>query len=247
MAATSEGRRLTEQHRLAQARLGADTVNRLMNLWVILNAETGRLKVDEWVGAVEMVIDRQYGVSAAMAREYYTTFRVAELAEASRLLEFPTPVLPAATVRASMIATGPARIASALAGGMDLPAATLRAQVASAREAMRLSLAGGRRQLLGAVEADTAALGWARVSSGAPCAFCAMLLSRGPVYKTQRTASFQSHPSCGCTAEPFFKSDQPWPPGARSAKAFWNSVTPGHSDQLNAFRRAWEGRSGVEK
>lgn len=50
---------------------------------------------------------------------------------------------------------------------------------------------------------DTARLnraGWARQLSGAePCAFCAMLVSRGPVYSRQ-SVNFDSHNHCDCTA-----------------------------------------------
>ena len=50
---------------------------------------------------------------------------------------------------------------------------------------------------------DTARLnraGWARQLTGAePCAFCAMLVSRGPVYSRQ-SVNFESHNHCDCTA-----------------------------------------------
>lgn len=45
-------------------------------------------------------------------------------------------------------------------------------------------------------------LGWARVLSGETnCAFCAMLASRGAVYKSEKTAGFEPHPKCDCHAE----------------------------------------------
>lgn len=50
---------------------------------------------------------------------------------------------------------------------------------------------------------DTARLnraGWARQLTGAEsCAFCAMLVSRGAVY-SRKTANFQTHNHCDCTA-----------------------------------------------
>lgn len=48
---------------------------------------------------------------------------------------------------------------------------------------------GARRTLLNGVEADRQCLGWARYDPRPPtCAFCAMMISRGPAYKSARTA-----------------------------------------------------------
>lgn len=55
-------------------------------------------------------------------------------------------------------------------------------------QAMKEAENGGRRTNLWAVEDDPAVKGWARVQGGEDsCAFCSMLISRGPVYKTQPT------------------------------------------------------------
>lgn len=45
---------------------------------------------------------------------------------------------------------------------------------------------------------------WRRVSDGNPCGWCAMLVSRGPVYRSEDRAGMgrRYHTRCGCTAEP---------------------------------------------
>lgn len=53
-------------------------------------------------------------------------------------------------------------------------------------------------------------LGWARVLVGeVNCGFCAVLASRGPVYKSEKTAGFRAHTGCDCEAVLVVKG-QPW-------------------------------------
>lgn len=68
-----------------------------------------------------------------------------------------------------------------------------------------------------------ASIGWRRVSDGDPCAFCAMLVTRGPVYTSRDKALHTTnpapgipagtlhkyHPHCGCTVEIVYDDWQP--------------------------------------
>jgi hypothetical protein len=54
-------------------------------------------------------------------------------------------------------------------------------------------------------QADPDAVGWRRISGGG-CRFCRMLAERGAVYKSD-TARFAAHPSCRCTAQPVFTTN----------------------------------------
>lgn len=105
---------------------------------------------------------------------------------------------------------------------------------------MRQALAGGRDTIAAAVDDDKDALGWARATSGACCAFCAMLAGRGPVYG-EDTADFQAHDHCTCTSEPVFSHDQAWPSGSREFQDRWNSATAGlgGQDAITAFRNSF--------
>lgn len=88
----------------------------------------------------------------------------------------------------------------------------------------------GRRTILQAVGQDDRAQGWARVQGGLEsCAFCLTLISRGPVYKSEETASFSAHDNCDCKATPVFHEDR------------W----PGRSDYLEA-RKIWDKAQGKD-
>jgi hypothetical protein len=92
---------------------------------------------------------------------------------------------------------------------------------------------GGRRTALNAVRGETRRVGFARVATGREtCAFCLMLVSRGPVYKTELKAGAKHegaaeiletkntvsddelddlmtrwHPGCDCKVVPVFDED----------------------------------------
>jgi hypothetical protein len=124
----------------------------------------------------------------------------------------------------------------------------------AAGQAGRMVMDGARDTILDAVHKDPRAIGWARVSDGDPCHFCAMLLSREVFYKSKKSATraiygdgMEFHPNCGCTAIEVFSQDQydnsdlfrenrkyrdEW-------KAVTNSDDPLYADThaLNAWRR----------
>lgn len=111
--------------------------------------------------------------------------------------------------------------------------------------AVRHARAAGIDRIRDAVQYDQQATGWARVHLGskAPCGFCAMLISRGPVYKSEETAGFAAHNGCECHPEPLFRGQGGAFPGHEQYdryQALWDEVNARHSgrDALNAFRRA---------
>lgn len=103
---------------------------------------------------------------------------------------------------------------------------------------------------------DTAAsageeIGWARVTTSPhPCAFCAMLASRGPVYTSERTALYRGysvdayHFHCDCRATLVFKG-KPWHGQAdyERLQDLWTASTSRKSGKaaIAAFRSALGG------
>jgi hypothetical protein len=82
-----------------------------------------------------------------------------------------------------------------------------------AAAAQRLVMNGGRSTVWTNTQHDRRALGYIRVSpTGTPCGWCAMLLSRGAVYKSSATAEYSDgdkyHDHCRCTAEPVYTATQ---------------------------------------
>lgn len=115
----------------------------------------------------------------------------------------------------------------------------------------------GTTALSNATLADTRAKGWARVPEPGCCAFCALLATRGPVYKagsfTASNAQFTGpgdvkvHDHCRCGIEPVFNAYEP-SAQIRDWQNLYNQSTGsvyGMKGKQKAFRRAFEGRSNA--
>jgi hypothetical protein len=98
----------------------------------------------------------------------------------------------------------------------------------------RLAMRGGRDTITQATIADPHALGWERIISAGACGFCAMLASRGAVYK-ERSVQFRAHDHCTCTAQVIFEGQEPT---GKVLTEEWRKVTAGKSGA--AARSAWE-------
>lgn len=84
----------------------------------------------------------------------------------------------------------------------------------------RMTLNGARNELWSLSGRDKRVIGYVRLSrTGTPCGWCAMLISRGPVYRSESTASFKGgaavyadgntyHDNCHCYAMPVFGVQQ---------------------------------------
>jgi hypothetical protein len=83
----------------------------------------------------------------------------------------------------------------------------------------------------------------ARGTGPNPCAFCAMLASRGFVYSSEQAAAFEAHIHCHCYPIVRWVSNAQLPPLSQFFKDQWHDVTAGygttdgHPDALNAWRR----------
>jgi hypothetical protein len=120
--------------------------------------------------------------------------------------------------------------------------------VESSGAATRHVLTGGRQSLLTLVEGDMQAIGWVRVTDGDPCYFCAMLASRGPVYKrnsfSQSDPRFTGpgtvkvHDHCACTLEAVYSRNSAWPGRAQEFHRLWNQHIRNRYSGAEA-RRQW--------
>ena len=107
----------------------------------------------------------------------------------------------------------------------------------------QLVLDQGRDTIIGATNTDRKAKGWARIPEPDACAFCAMLSTRGAVYK-EDTVGFKAHNNCRCHVEPVFTHYEP-SAQIREWDALYKSATKGATGDvglLTLFRRAYEGR-----
>lgn len=250
MASTDAGRRLTEAHRLAQARLGAQTVLLLRSAWPLLDPTDLDGTAARWLRVTTPLVARQHLASASLAASYYRAFRFAEVGEGGY---FPSldEMADLRAVTTSLTVTGPIGIKDRMRSAIPLARAVEAAEAGAAAAGMRHALNGGRNTILNAVRGDRTALGWIRVTSADPCAFCALLASRGPVFKDGDTFSASDarfvgdddakvHDSCFCGIEPVYRPDSEWPGRAREWAVLYADAARGESDPLNAFRRAYE-------
>lgn len=240
MAATVEARRLTEAHRLAQARLGAQVVAQLAAVFPLLDPEDIDATVERWLTAATSVIRSGRTTSARLAATYLTTFRALELGiDAGPFVPTLAETVESARVETSLIVTGPAAILAGSARLRPLRTVVDIARSQSSAAGMRHVLNGGRDTVLQSTDGDRKALGWARATSGRACSFCALLASRGAVYKAD-TVDFQAHDHCSCSAEPVYRPDAALPAGASRYADLYQQAKNEGGDIHAAFRRLYE-------
>lgn len=258
MALTSAGRQLTRAHRFGQLQIRAAAAADTLTIWAAgfdpadINGSWTALEP-----AVLAVTNDYRSQSSNLAAAYYQTHRQAEGVPGRAEPRLAVP--PSREVmRHSLSFYGRAVPHRLLQAG---------AQDVSARAAVQLlggvgrHVANGGRETIGASTlADRQAVGMARITVGTPCAFCAMLASRGPVYKSPETAAggrwsgadqaFKVHDHCACTVEPVYQRGEwaeQWPEAAQY-RDLWNQAQSEASaagelhrgtsnDALNAFRR----------
>ncbi|WP_424889174.1 hypothetical protein [Streptomyces sp. XH2] len=95
----------------------------------------------------------------------------------------------------------------------------------AARTGSQIAEDGGREALAEAVRGDPKALGYYRETDADPCAWCAMLASRGAVYKSAATAGLSDgqryHPDCHCQPRPIFSRTHTLPEANQRYMRLW--------------------------
>lgn len=157
--------------------------------------------------------------------------------------------------------TGPVAWKRGLAeSGSEMVASRVMAD-ALAGSAQRLALAGSRETIAGTVRRSRGVVvGWRRVPDADPCAWCAMLASRGAVYTSgaaagrvvsrrgTRELGMSFHDNDQCTVEPLYRGEDE-PAYVDDLYRQWLEVTEGLSGDaaIRAWRRHWEGRDRQEE
>lgn len=238
MALTALGRALTSQFRVAQLGVRSKMLGSLLKLWPLLDVRRLDATAPEWLRLSTLTIAEHRRESARLAARYYEQLRAVELPDVepyrARLLDSVPETEADEAIRTSLIVTGPVAIKKATQritnlAEVDSPAASERA-LATVHEtaltqvegaAVRHVLNGGRDLLREEGARDVRALAFARVSDGDPCYFCALMISRGFVYRTKKAAGrnandrfdgpglYKFHDRCACTVAPVFDRDTP--------------------------------------
>lgn len=116
----------------------------------------------------------------------------------------------------------------------------------------RFVTVAGHEQIFENIKADPRARGWVRTTKPGCCFFCAMLASRGAVYKE---TSFQEsdprfhgpgnhkvHDSCGCGLRPTYSDTDPMPDRVDQLSDLWidsQEKRKSGESAINAFRRVY--------
>ena len=250
MAATAAGAQLTQAHRQAQLALRADVLADLTRMWRLFDQGDIFATFERFATAAEILIRRRHGDSAGLAAAYFDEFRRREGIGGVATARLSTPP-PREIVRESLAVAGRVGAANALRAGQTPVAAARNGLVRVLGAATSLVLGGGRRTLVESVRADRQARGWQRVTSGGACAFCSMVASRGPAFKSQTSAKFEAHDHCSCTAEPYYEGSaelaanarlrEAWEVAQRQAREAGELSRGTTNDALNAFRRSLTG------
>lgn len=217
--------------RAVQLTIRAQLLRDVARLWPLLDVKRLDETFPGWIRAMSLLVTDYHGQSAAAAARFYQQAR-------EHAIQSPTPY------RLIRLAPAPSPDwldrAFGFSGPGMLSRDTARPNTALSTTlgtAARVALDGGRTTVLDTAQADPVAIGWYRVTDGQPCAFCALLASRGVVYK-QDTAGFKSHNDCGCFGAPAFTHDQQLPAISLEAQRVYRER--GKGPALAAFRKAWD-------
>jgi hypothetical protein len=211
----------------------------ILNSWAALNI---RAVQQNWP-TIRIAIMRM--TEAAFDRDFYSVAR-SVAAIPGNAPSLPIPGLNPEIVVKTLDSTGPGTLLHDIKLRNPVVGAMQHAGVNLSGAAARLALQGGRTGVIESVQADPRALGWARITASHPCYFCAMLASRGAVYKTQQGAGFQAHNHCMCVASPVFRKEDVQSLVSGQLQADWRRVTKGYSgkEAIRVWRRYWDNRTG---
>lgn len=267
MASKPESALLTTAHREAQARNAAIVALLVARSWEGVNSRNLEPFAQQWINAMipQILLFRMR--SAAISAAYLQAFRAVETGVNDGWQPDLQGEVEEEKIRTSLWVTGPAagrkkvntqrellRLQGLEISDAEITNLLRDAGTQAAGSAVRHVTDGGRDTIADAVKNDSRALGYVRVTKDNCCYFCAMLASRGFVYKSDSFSDSDSlfsgagvakaHDDCGCTMEPVYSRSSALPGRAEEFARLWAQSTPGTSGRgsINAFRRVFEGR-----
>lgn len=234
------------QYQQEQARISLSLLAALEPLFRLLRPRPSAAEWDAFVQAAYPAVYRARMDSWRLARRYYAEERQARTGRAG-LPAFPRRNYRPDDLDAALRERVKPRI-DVLDEGTPVPQAVVEQ---AADIATRHAAAGGREGIVDAARHDSMALGYARVAVGEEnCAFCLMLISRGPVYKSASAALLRDgtfepyHDRCDCIAVPVFNPAS-WPGREEYLREARNWHE--HGGDLNTWRRWVEQERGREQ
>lgn len=212
----------------------------VLKIWGSLNLGDVRSSWPVLRIAIAGLIRDRFGMSVAQATAYYERARLAA-GVTGPVPVASVPLPPAELISATLDSTGPWSLLDRIKKAQPLPQAMQNTGVILSGAASRLVLNGARQAVLQLVHNDSEAVGWMRVTAANPCAFCALLASRGAAYKSAASAGFKAHGHCRCTAQAVFSKQDAEALANSPLRQQWDQVTRGLSgkDAISAWRKWW--------
>lgn len=227
-----------------QLTIRAQLLRDVTRLWPMLD----RNRLDEtwpgWIRAMSLLVRNYHGQSAQAAASSYRAAREqATHSPAPRSLIRLAPVPSEEWLDRAFGYSGPGQLRKDVARPNTALSTTL-------TTASRIVRDGADGTISATVGADPVALGWYFHTDGDPCFWCALIASRGLVFKGDSfEASNQKfigdgtakiHNGCACVLMPVFSHDHSLPDINREARQVYENR--GKGPALKAFRQAWESR-----
>lgn len=246
----------SEAHHRGQAAMADLVAEMLRRAWPLLDPTRIQETIHQFLAAVKAIIHKYGHASASAALRYYDM----ERDRAGILGRSPQLIAPGPSdeVMRSAVEWGiadlrkahlteamfPGQTEADMLDGHGLSDPVFEAQQRVEEAVARLVLNQGRHTVLMNVQDDTKAKGWSRLALPGACYFCAMLATRGMVYRSRKSASFEAHDHCRCQPEPVFTQYEP-SAQVREWTQLWKQSTRDQRGPRNmriAFRQAIEGR-----
>lgn len=253
---------LSRAHRAGQDQISRALANLLLAQYRrYISTGATQAQIEQWLNASVPLVMNYHSRSAGLAETFYARSRTllddgtAPDARATSLVE--------EGVQTSLMVTGVVGLMNKLEAKMPPAMALKQSGEAAAGAAIRHALDGGRSYIEDVVRKDSLAVGYYRMTKDDCCSFCAVLASRGAVYKEdsfrdsdpqfvndpEMPSPAKVHDKCHCSFFPVFERGATpldgLPDSSRAFRDLWDAVVnPGGrtrytgKDALNAFRTA---------
>ena len=255
---TAQSNVLTDTYARSQQAIAVDVSQRMTQLWQAVDPTDIDRSWPLVSRAATQVIAEGYAMSTASTAAYLTQHAALNGVALGQPLIAPPVNL--AQLEVALRVTGPVALKRAAALGKTPRQAAESALVQLSGSAGRLALAGGRSTTLRTAKGADPVLGYRRVHAANCCAFCAMLASRGAVYKSVASAGESSgkrrslreagtayHDHCHCQVEMLYAHEAE-PAEVAELYARYLDATDGLSGKaaLAKWRQVYDGeRRGV--
>lgn len=221
----------SQQAQARQAAITALLVAQMAKVWSLIDLGDLKTSLPKYEAAVAALTYKFGQVSAAQAALFYREMRAAA-AVGGRFR--PTGADPAGIGQVQQ------SIGWATKGLYSETPNVEAAKTLANGVAQKLVVDTGRNTLIAAIEQDQKARGWAREAKPDACSFCALLATRGAVYRSETSASFEAHDHCHCLPVPLFADHYEPPAYVRQWQQIYRDAPYGANagEARNNFRVA---------